>query len=81
MMNIYNGNITTDANGEATVALPAYFAVLNKDFRYQLTVIGQFAQAIVAERNIRQSIPDQNRQAHCEGFMAGDRHSSRCLGQ
>ncbi len=48
MMNIYNGNVTTDANGEATVALPAYFAVLNKDFRYQLTVIGQFAQAIVS---------------------------------
>ena len=48
MMNIYNGNVTTDANGEATVALPAYFAALNRDFRYQLTVIGQFAQAIVS---------------------------------
>jgi hypothetical protein len=48
MMNIYNGNISTDANGEATVVLPAYFAALNRDFRYQLTVIGQFAQAIVA---------------------------------
>jgi len=48
MMNIYNGNVTTDANGEAIVALPAYFAVLNKDFRYQLTVIGQFAHAIVS---------------------------------
>jgi hypothetical protein len=47
-MNIYNGNISTDANGEATVVLPAYFAALNRDFRYQLTVIGQFAQAIVA---------------------------------
>jgi hypothetical protein len=31
------------------VALPAYFEALNRDFRYQLTVIGQFAQAIVAE--------------------------------
>lgn len=48
MMNIYNGNVTTDGNGEATVALPNYFEALNKDFRYQLTVIGQFAQAIVA---------------------------------
>jgi len=48
MMNIYNGNVTTDANGEATVVLPAYFAALNKDFRYQLTVIGQFAQAMIA---------------------------------
>ena len=48
MMNIYNGNITTDDNGEATVLLPDYFGAVNKDFRYQLTVIGQFAQAIVA---------------------------------
>jgi len=50
MMNVYNGNITTDQNGEATVALPDYFEALNRDFRYQLTVIGQFAQAIVASK-------------------------------
>ena len=49
MMNVYNGNITTDANGDATVTLPAYFEALNRDFRYQLTVIGAFAQAMVAE--------------------------------
>jgi len=49
MMNIYNGNATTDANGTAIVKLPAYFNALNKDFRYQLTVIGTFAQAIVSE--------------------------------
>lgn len=49
MMNIYNGNITTDANGYATVKLPAYFESLNEDFRYQLTVIGSFAQAIVSK--------------------------------
>jgi hypothetical protein len=50
MMNIYNGNITTDASGIAVVALPAYFEALNKDFRYQLTVISTFAQAIVLEK-------------------------------
>lgn len=49
MMNVYNGNITTGSNGEATVELPSYFNALNKDFRYQLTVIGTFAQAIVLE--------------------------------
>jgi hypothetical protein len=49
MMNIYNGNVTTDAQGKAIVTMPEYFAALNRDFRYQLTVIGQFAQAIVAE--------------------------------
>ncbi len=47
MMNIYNGNIVTDAAGKATVTLPDYFQALNQDFRYQLTVIGSFAQAIV----------------------------------
>jgi hypothetical protein len=49
MLNVHNGNITTDDNGEATVLLPSYFEVLNQDFRYQLTVIGQFAQAIVGQ--------------------------------
>src|SRR5205085_9417133 len=37
MMDIYNGNVTTDANGEATVTMPAWFQTLNRDFRYQLT--------------------------------------------
>lgn len=50
MMNIYNGNIVTGANGEAVVELPSYFDALNRDFRYQLTVVGQFAQAIVLEK-------------------------------
>jgi len=48
MMNVYNGNINTDDSGLATVMLPDWFEALNRDFRYQLTVIGQFAQAIVA---------------------------------
>ncbi len=47
MMNIYNGIVVTDANGEAVVKLPDYFQALNKDYRYQLTPIGQFAQCIV----------------------------------
>jgi hypothetical protein len=50
MMNVYNGNITTDANGFATVDLPSYFEAENKDFKYQLTVIGTFAQAIIKEK-------------------------------
>jgi hypothetical protein len=40
MLNIYNGNITLDRNGEAWVELPAWFEALNQDFRYQLTAIG-----------------------------------------
>lgn len=50
MMNIYTGNVTTDAQGEAIVRLPDWFEVVNTDFRYQLTVIGQFAQAIVGQK-------------------------------
>jgi hypothetical protein len=50
MMNIYNGNVTTDEQGHAVVQLPEWFESLNRDFRYQLTVIGQFAQAIVASK-------------------------------
>jgi hypothetical protein len=48
MMNIYNGNVTTDSSGNAVVTMPDWFEALNQDFRYQLTVMGQFAQAIVA---------------------------------
>ncbi|MCP4658765.1 MAG: hypothetical protein GY856_25420 [bacterium] len=49
MLNIYNGNVVTDARGEAVVELPEYFEALNRGYRYQLTPIGVFAQAIVAE--------------------------------
>ncbi len=49
MMNIYNGNVVTDASGDAVITLPSYFSILNKEYKYQLTCIGQFAQAIVSE--------------------------------
>ena len=49
MMNIYNGNVITNSNGIAKVKMPNYFKALNKEFRYQLTVIGSFAQAIIAK--------------------------------
>jgi hypothetical protein len=49
MMNIYSGNVVTDAEGEAIVELPDYFEALNRDPRYQLTVIGSPANAYVLE--------------------------------
>lgn len=64
MKNIYDGTITTNSKGDATVELPAYFESLNKDFRYQLTPIGQFAQVIVSDEisnnqfKIKSSIPN-----------------------
>jgi hypothetical protein len=50
MKTIYDGLVTTNAEGYAEVALPDYFEVLNRDVRYQLTVVGDFAQAIVARK-------------------------------
>ncbi len=49
VINFYSGNITTDASGKAVVSLPDYYEALNKDSRYQLTVIGSFAQAIISK--------------------------------
>lgn len=49
MMNIYNGNVTLNSNGEATVTMPNWFQAVNTEFRYQLTCIGGFAQVYVAE--------------------------------
>ena len=48
MMNVYNGNVVTDGQGRAVVEMPEWFEALNRDFRYQLTTIGQLAQATVA---------------------------------
>ena len=69
MMNVYNGNIVTDGEGFATVELPEWFEALNREFRYQLTVIADsnqtaFVQAMVAQEiennqfRIRTSAPN-----------------------
>lgn len=41
MMNVYNGNVTTDESGVAWITMPDYFEALNRDFRYQLTVLDE----------------------------------------
>lgn len=50
--NFYNGNVVTDQNGDAWVQLPDYFEEINRDFRYQLTVVDEedFAMARVARK-------------------------------
>lgn len=50
MMNIYNGSVTLNKDGQVTVELPEWFGVLNKDCRYQLTCIGGFAPVYIAEK-------------------------------
>jgi hypothetical protein len=42
MKNIYDGVVTTDGSGYAVVEMPPWFEALNRDFRYQLTPVGQF---------------------------------------
>jgi len=49
MMNVYNGNVLLDGNGEAQVTMEDWFEALNKEYRYQLTPIGGAAQLFIAE--------------------------------
>ena len=44
-----NNTATPDGQGRAVVQMPDWFEALNRDFRYQLTAIGQFAQEIPVE--------------------------------
>jgi trimeric autotransporter adhesin len=39
MMNVYNGVVTLDGDGRATVQLPDWFGAVNSDYRYQLTAL------------------------------------------
>ena len=49
MKNVYDGLVTTDADGFATVELPDWFEALNRDFRYQLTVIDEGDEWVMAK--------------------------------
>jgi hypothetical protein len=40
MMNVYNGTVALNRDGQARVELPDWFEALNRDFRYQLTAVG-----------------------------------------
>jgi hypothetical protein len=64
MKNIYDGVVTTNASGIAMVSMPAWFESLNVDFRYQLTCVGQFAQAIVANEISNNSFVIQTDKPH-----------------
>ncbi len=50
VLNVYSGNVTTDGRGVAVVTMPDWFEAANTDLRYQLTTIGTFARAMVAEK-------------------------------
>ncbi|MCX8037077.1 MAG: hypothetical protein N3D11_08550 [Candidatus Sumerlaeia bacterium] len=65
MKNIYDGTVTLDPDGRATVTLPEWFGALNKDFRYQLTAIGAPAPGLYIAREI------ENNQFEIAGGPAG----------
>jgi hypothetical protein len=58
MMNIYNGNVVTDAEGYATVELPDWFEALNRDFRYQLTVLDDADSAAFVQAKVVRKVAD-----------------------
>ena len=82
MTSQYSGNTVTDASGFAVVALPAYAEALNSDFRYNLTVIGQFAQAIVASELQNGSSPSRpiNPSVKVSWLVIGVRRDPYALG-
>jgi hypothetical protein len=49
MKNVYDGVVTTNDAGYATVELPPWFEALNRDFRYQLTVIEEGDAFVLAK--------------------------------
>lgn len=55
--NFYSGNVVTDGEGKAWVQLPEYFGEINRNFKYQLTVVedGESDSFVVAKvaRKIR----------------------------
>lgn len=53
MMNIYNGVVRLDGQGEAWVEMPAWFEKLNSDYRYQLTAIGAPAPNLYVAEEIQ----------------------------
>ncbi|MCK5562338.1 MAG: hypothetical protein KAJ51_17190 [Thermoplasmata archaeon] len=46
---LYDGTVVLDENDNASVELPTYFEALNKDFRYQLTCIGEHADVYISQ--------------------------------
>ncbi len=52
VLNVYRGNVTLDSNGEATVQLPDYFHLINRNFSYQLTPVGSPAPGIYIAKEI-----------------------------
>jgi hypothetical protein len=49
MKNVYDGVVILRKGGESVIELPKWFEALNRDFRYQLTCIGEHAPVYIAD--------------------------------
>ena len=78
MKNIHDGVVELDEEGEAVVELPAWFEALNRDYRYQLTPLGEFAPVYVAEdvRNHRFQIKGGRPGVKVSWQVTGIRHDA-----
>jgi hypothetical protein len=56
MKNIYDGVVTLDSNGGATVELPDWFEEYNSNFRYQMTAIGKPCPNIYISKKIKNGV-------------------------
>ncbi len=76
MMDVYNGNVRTNAKGFATVRLPKYFQALNRSFRYQLTSLSGLQEVAVAKEiaHNRFTIQSQKPHARISWQVTGIRH-------
>ena len=76
-LNIYSGVVTTDHKGFATVQLPDYFTVLNKNYRYQLTTIGSSIKPAVIWQEINKdgvfTIKSKKKHAKISWEVSGER--------
>ena len=72
--NIYDGVVTLNDSGEATIELPEYFDALNKDFRYQVKAIN----APAPDLHIKEEVKDNK--FTIAGGMAGTKISWQVTG-
>jgi len=66
MMDIYNGNVTTDGKGFATITMPRYFQALNRSFRYQLTSLSGLQEVAVAKEIAHNRFTIQSEKPHAK---------------
>ena len=82
--NFYNGNIVTDSTGYAWVELPDYFAEINTNFKYILTVVDEsdsndfiWAKVVQKIRNNRFRIRTHKPNVEVSWEVKADRNDAR----